>query len=316
MTEVDFHQALKEGDLIKARKVLRDLEGSLPRTRSLFLQGILLEKAGDHSGAVKKYDLALVTHLSDPDIWFAKARALDRMGRRDMAKRAVERAIKLSPRDPEPRVLHGRLLLNLKAYDRAMTEAIAALEAAPENTGALLLYGILLSLIEQDYLKALAQFDKVLALDEDNSEAWTNRGIVLRQIGDRDGSLYSLKRALTLDPGDNTARQMLVTMGRKDLAGSIRLMKAERTKDDRSDQGDQPASHVDEGDDAPDVPDANEGSPDREGGDNRSEGPDGSNGDGLDRGIELVCPRCGRSFEVRSRGRFGCPGCGLQGEVD
>ena len=197
MTEAEFFRALKDADLIKARKVLRSLEGALPRTRTLYLQGILLENAGDFTAALKKYDLALVMHLSDPDIWFAKARTLERLGRRDMAKRAVERAIKLSPRDPGPHVLNGRLLLNLKAYDLAMTEAKTALDSAPENIGALLLYGILISLVDQDYAMALSQFDKVLTLDEDNSEAWTNRGIVLREIGDRDGSLYSLRRALT-----------------------------------------------------------------------------------------------------------------------
>jgi len=303
MTEEAFFAALERGDLIDARRVLKELSDATPRTRLLFLDGLLLESKGKFEDALKKFDMALVMHLSDPQIWIAKARVLDRLGKRDLAKRAAERAVKLSPTDHSLRVVYGRILLRMNRYKEAMTEVDEALKARSDDPGALVLKGVLLSMMDQDYMAALSLFDTALNVDEEISEAWTNRGIVLRQIGDIDGAVLSFQKALALDPEDQTARQMLSNLGRQDLARVIRI--------DHDPSAGPGEGSVDDGD----VVDGKEPSWEEiEEMEEPSPGPEKVAGEEID----LKCPRCSREFSltVSGRTRFTCPGCGLQGEVD
>ena len=317
MTEEEFYRALRKGDIILAKKHLRKMEPVLPKTRILYLQGVLLERAGDHQEALKRYDMALVMHLSDPSLWLAKARVLSHLGRLDLAKRASERALKLSPGSVNAHVLYGNLLLKMRSYEASMDEARTALGIDPQSTGALILYGLLLSLKDQDFNTALTQFDRAIDVDEGCHEAWTNRGIVLKELGDRDGAIYSFRRALEIYPSDGTAMHMLASMGLKKMARVIDLENGDGT------------SLEGELDDFEPYPDAEADAPEGERtplealpletatriGGSTSKGLRGK-GQGREETIELKCPRCGTIFTVRSGTRFSCPDCDLQGEVD
>ena len=87
--------------------------------------------------ALKKFDMALVLHLSDHCIWFAKAKVLEELGRMDMAKRAVERAIRLSPGDPEVHLLYGKILYSMNKYPEARDEIEKSLEIQNKSAEAL-----------------------------------------------------------------------------------------------------------------------------------------------------------------------------------
>jgi tetratricopeptide (TPR) repeat protein len=318
MNEEEYYRYLEKGDLIQAKKWLRNMEGKVPKTRILYLQGVLLERTGDYQEALKRYDMALVMHLSDPSIWLAKARALSHLGRLDLAKRAAERAIKLSPGSANAHVVYGNILLKMKSYDPALKEARTAVEIDMESTGALILHGLLLSLKDQDFRQALAQFDRAIGVDETCIEAWTNRGIVLRQLGDREGAIYSFQRALRLRPTDPTATNMLASMGLREKGRVIDLDKEAPANAGAAQKDETP--EYDEFDEMPEVP--------REDGSGKEgvteDGPgmgwgdvtDGSSGPGKKETIELKCPRCGTFFLVKTGTRFSCPSCKLQGEVD
>ena len=58
-----------------------------------------------------------------------------------------------------------------------------------------------------DYRRAIAAFDKALALDPKLTEAWNNRGLAQVQAGDYSGALQSINHALALDPGHENARR-------------------------------------------------------------------------------------------------------------
>jgi len=58
-----------------------------------------------------------------------------------------------------------------------------------------------------DYRRAIAAFDKALALDPTLTEAWNNRGLAQIQAGDYPGALQSINRALALDPGHVNAKK-------------------------------------------------------------------------------------------------------------
>lgn len=317
MTEEEFYLSLKRGDLIQAKKWLRNMEGKIPKTRVFYLQGILLERTGDHQEALKRYDMALVMHLSDPSMWLAKARALSHLGRLDLAKRAAERAVKLSPGSANAHVVCGNILLKMKSYDAALKEARTAVGIDPRNTGALILQGLLLSLKDQDFRQALALFDRAIGVDETCIDAWTNRGIVLRQLEDKDGAIYSFQRALRISPSDPTATHMLVSMGLKEKGTVIdieeeateRVGPAEKAGQFESDEFEELSDIPQE--DGSDQEETLEESPVIGWGD-VSGGSEGKKRETL----ELKCPRCRTFFLVKAGTRFTCPSCKLQGEVD
>ncbi|MEA3558779.1 MAG: tetratricopeptide repeat protein [Candidatus Thermoplasmatota archaeon] len=215
MNEDKFFRALENGDGKKAEAWLKRAGDSLPRARLLYLKGLLLENKGDLGSALKKLNMALVLHLSDPSLWLAKAKVLAKLGRMEMAKRAVSRACKLSTGDPAANLLFADILYKMKDFKGASEQIDIVLDLAPMDPEGLTLKGILVSTLEGDYRKALGFFDSAIGNDEDHSAAWTNRGIALRQIGDRDGAIYSFQKALLLDPGDKVAREMLEHMGAK-----------------------------------------------------------------------------------------------------
>jgi len=213
MTEEHFLRAMERGDMEEAQRILETIRAKIPRTRLLYFEGMVLDGLREPEEALKKFNMALVLHLSDPSIWLAKARVLQELGKMDMAKRAVDRACRLSSGNPAAHLLYAEVLYKMKDHRKAMVQINEAIELAPDDPEILTLKGILVSIVEEDYRKALSFFDKALTSDENHAPAWTNRGVALRMIGDRDGSIYSFQKALLLDSEDRTAIEMLTHMG-------------------------------------------------------------------------------------------------------
>lgn len=221
MKENIFFSALSKGKMKKAKKVLNDLKGELSRKRYLYLEGRYLESTGELKEALKRFDMALVLHLSDETLWLAKARVLMEMGKLDIAKRAAERACRLAGDRSEPHLLYSEILYRTKEYQKSMEHIDAAIEAGENSAQALTLKGILISILDQDYKEALMFFDSAIDADSEYPRAWTNRGMALRQIGDNDGSIYSFQRAVLIDPSDKNARKMLSNLGYEGFIESI-----------------------------------------------------------------------------------------------
>ncbi|MGA1819923.1 MAG: tetratricopeptide repeat protein [Thermoplasmatota archaeon] len=229
MNEEQFLRAMEKGDMEEAQRILGNLRSKVPRTRMLYFEGMVLDGLGEPEEALKKFNMALVLHLSDPSIWLAKARVLQELGKMDMARRAVDRACRLSSGNSSAHLLYAEILYKMKDHRGAMTQINEALDLAPDDPEILTLKGILVSIIEEDYRKALGFFDKALTSDENHAPAWTNRGVALRMIGDRDGSIYSFQKALILDSEDRTAIEMLTHMGaEKYIVPTERTMKERR----------------------------------------------------------------------------------------
>ena len=223
MKEDIFFQVLDKGRYKKAKRILDGLKEDLPRKRYLYLDGVLLEKKGDRKEALKRFDMALVLHLSDESLWLAKAKVLMELGRLDMAKRAADRACRLSRDDGVPHLLYSEILYRMNDYTRAMEQIDLAINHGTKTSEVLTLKGVLISILDQDYIEALRYFDSAIEADEEHGRAWTNRGMALLQIGDKDGAAYSFQKALLLDIKDKNARKMLVKMGYEKFIRSIEV---------------------------------------------------------------------------------------------
>ncbi|MBN1540320.1 MAG: tetratricopeptide repeat protein [Candidatus Thermoplasmatota archaeon] len=386
MNEEQFLRAMEQGDIKKAQGILATLKDVIPRTRFLYFEGLVHDCLGEPEEALKKFNMALVLHLSDPPIWLAKARVLMDLGKLDMARRAVDRACRLSPGDPPAHLLHADILYRMKDYQGAMVQIDAALELASADPEILTMKGILVSITEEDYVKALSFFDRALTSDEEHAPAWTNRGVVLRRIGDRDGAIYSFQKALMLDGEDQTAREMLERMGAEGyiippkkerseprISSRTRYLIDEAPKGYERRRPGSPGGREPGQEKRPEPPiewDENEEEEleelvEEEGSEEKVEPPPVEGDDEqtddtevIDEALEeldeleeefeeddahtpvesapqhgtvsapkrkktirildLNCPRCGSSFQVKVRGRtkFQCPSCGLAGEIE
>ncbi len=217
MNEDHFLRALEKDNIEEAESILESIKRKIPRTRFLYYEGMVLDGIGEPEEALKKFNMALVLHLSDPSIWLAKARVLQELGKMDMAKRSVDRACRLSSENPSACLLYADILYKMKDHRGAMVQIDNAMEMASDDPEILTLKGILVSIVDEDYMEALKYFDRAIDSDEDHASAWTNRGVALRMIGDKDGAIFSFQKALILDPDEKVAREMLEHIGVDDL---------------------------------------------------------------------------------------------------
>ena len=177
--EKDFLHYLERGSLKRARSELKGLKSSVDRTCFLYLEGLYLKERGDLEEALKRFDMALVLHLSDPKLWIAKASTLEDLGKVEMAKRAADRACRLDPENARAHLILGRILYSMKDYSGALKVIDTSIEIDGHDVRALTLKGILISILEEDYKHALSFFDRAIDVDVGHSKAWSNRGVAL-----------------------------------------------------------------------------------------------------------------------------------------
>ncbi len=89
--------------------------------------------------------------------------------------------------------------------DEAEKAYLRALQLCPGYAGALADLSTL-RLDQQRYEEALDLSRSATDHEPYHAEAWTNRGIALLHLGRGDEALESLDRALSLDPGQQRAR--------------------------------------------------------------------------------------------------------------
>jgi tetratricopeptide (TPR) repeat protein len=140
--------------------------------------GDALLATGDYLEALRHYDSAIDPANPKAIDLYRAAAALEGVGQADAALGKYNEAIKADPK------------LALAYYGR----------------------GILLATRGRGYARAIADFDRVLALDPANSRALVHRGEAYSQVGDFGHALADLNRAIQLDardPGALVARGLV-----------------------------------------------------------------------------------------------------------
>lgn len=123
--------------------------------------------ADDYTEALKRYDSLIDSRSPDALNLFRRAAAEEALGNSEKALDLYDQAIRLDPKAPMAFLARGVLLAGRKrAYERA-----------------------------------IADFDKVLALEPDNVQALIRRGDAYGQLGDTARGLADLDRAIALAPG-------------------------------------------------------------------------------------------------------------------
>ena len=163
-----------------------------------YMRGNSLYRIGDINAALESYDKAIELGHNDAGVWYMRGKSLSDIGDIEAALESYEKATKLQPDSGEIWYAKGLALLDLKRYGAAVISFSRATQYAPDSAYAWYLYGATLE--ETGNLqKALDSLTKALELEE-NVFFLTDRGRVLRKLGQYDAAMASYDRALKLDP--------------------------------------------------------------------------------------------------------------------
>lgn len=133
-----------------------------------------------------------------------------RAGDFDGAARHLRIAHEVRPRDP---IIATNLTNTLVQLGRS-TEALALLSdelVDVDPTGQLLKLRAFLLLTSEDFEKAIASYERIVAVDPTDPEVWNNLGNAYQSAGRLDEAIGALQRAAALDPHSAPIRLNLAT---------------------------------------------------------------------------------------------------------
>ncbi len=135
------------------------------------------------------------------------------------ARRDLQAAAELAPRDAAVREAHAETLARLQRWDEAAAEARAALELAPGRASLLDLLGRA-ALAEGDHAAALRHLGESLAVRPAHAGTLVNLATVLHRLGEWEAAVSAGEAAMRLEPGSLAARLglslALAALGRTD----------------------------------------------------------------------------------------------------
>ena len=117
--------------------------------------------------------------------------------------RAIQSARKDATRDAAYFVRFGTYKLDACDYDAAIANYDRAIALEPSDADAYHNRGIAKD-AQGDYAGAIADFDRAIALDPDDADSYHNRGVAKAEQGDYAGAIADYDRVVALDP-DNVA---------------------------------------------------------------------------------------------------------------
>ncbi|BBM84851.1 tetratricopeptide repeat protein [Candidatus Uabimicrobium amorphum] len=98
----------------------------------------------------------------------------------------------------------GSLYKNLKQYEKALADYNKAIAIDPDNFVAYKNRGILYQDLKQ-YEKALADYNKAIDIDPNNFEAYNNRGLLYKHLKQYEKALADYNKTIVIDPNNSFA---------------------------------------------------------------------------------------------------------------
>jgi tetratricopeptide (TPR) repeat protein len=144
----------------------------------------------------------------------------EREGRGSTAYREYERALRLEPDNPYPRLATAGMLARDNVTQEAVTELERLREDHPEFVPGLL--GLVrLYQTQQKWVEAAAIYGDLIRIEPWNPEHWNNLGTMYVQIGNFEQANRALESALGVDPGYQVARDNLESLRERGFAPGI-----------------------------------------------------------------------------------------------
>ncbi|MGA2183019.1 MAG: tetratricopeptide repeat protein [Bryobacteraceae bacterium] len=195
----------KKGDMPEAARELKSLHEADPGdVRIATLLGECDARQGHDTEAIAVLAPLEVAHPGDLDLAWALGQALIRAGRLADGLVRVEKVAE-GRGSAEAWLLAGDTALRLNFFERAQKDADAAMRINPRLPGLYTLQGKVLQVLG-DNQGAIAALRKAVEADANDFEAHLNLGAVLNVERDLDGAKLHVERALQLRPSSPLAR--------------------------------------------------------------------------------------------------------------
>ena len=173
---------------------------------------VCYERTGRSAEAEDEYRRAVALGLAGADVHYNFGHLLQEIGKPDDAEREYREAIRLNPRHGYAHGNLGALLLSRGDAGAAIEEFREALRADPESIPARANLATTLGLVraqERDFPGAVEQFREVVRLEPKSVEGWNNLGRALEMAGNLGEAVDCYRKALSLNPQFEPARQNL-----------------------------------------------------------------------------------------------------------
>ncbi|HEY2010493.1 MAG TPA: tetratricopeptide repeat protein [Rhizomicrobium sp.] len=156
-------------------------------------------KIGDAAKALGRFERVLETHPSNARALNGKGLSLDARGQHQEAVSMMEMAIKISPGFAEAWTNRGNILREMGELRLSVESYRQALHLKPKDPTALLGQSLALW-YDDDYEAALKPLDDLLTQDPLHAEAWSRRGLILRDLERITEAMECHDRAMELEP--------------------------------------------------------------------------------------------------------------------
>jgi tetratricopeptide (TPR) repeat protein len=187
------------------------LDDSQQDAATLYGKGLSMAALGRLEDAVDCYKQALALDPGLAVAWFSKALAEERIGREQEAALSYERYIALAPSEEQMQIEHARQRVDQLGGGGEDSfgppESLEPIQSAPtpqppqQDTAALVDEGRRLAGLGR-HEEALVYYDRALALDPQNAEAWQWHGVCLIALHRLEEAVTSFDRALAINPQD------------------------------------------------------------------------------------------------------------------
>jgi len=154
--------------------------GYSPDSVALFEQGTASVAAGNLSDAIAAFDQALLLEPEYYEVWDARADALNRDGQFSSALESSSRALAINSSYLPGWINRGQILYNLGyVYEDQKKDMVKANEY---------------------YLQQVQAFEKAIALDPTNADAWFNKAYALAGMKRYDEAIAAFDKVKELNP--------------------------------------------------------------------------------------------------------------------
>ena len=197
----DAYAKHKKGNPDTALEICNAVIRSYPGSYDAYnLQGIILNKTGEHKEAIECYDKALEINPEYAEAYNNKGIALQDLKEYKKAIQCYDKALEINPEYAEPHSNKGIALQDLKEYKKAIQCYDKALEINPKYS-TYYSKGIALQNLKE-YKKAIQCYDKALEINPEYADAYNNKGIALQNLKEYKKAIQCYDKALEINPKD------------------------------------------------------------------------------------------------------------------
>ena len=194
-----------EGQTAAAERIYREILAAEPgNEHALNLLGVVCINSRRHAEAHALMERAVQVSPGDPDTQSNYALALKDVGQHERAAEAFQQSLRLRPAHPVTLNNYGNVLGTLHRTGEAVTVFRAALQLAPDYAECLSNLAAAL-MTQRHYANALQAADRALALRPDFAEAHNNRGEILARLYRYEDAVSSYRKAVALTPDYDAA---------------------------------------------------------------------------------------------------------------